>query len=235
MANVNGLPPNWPTGTGLSQACLLKKQLIDRHMPQWSAKMRSAKLKRNTSETKIEAAVNLDGSGKFDIKTGIGFLDHMLAQLAKHARIDLTVRAKGDLHIDQHHTTEDCGIVLGQVVRAALGDKRGIRRYGHAYIVMDEAMSRVALDISGRPYLVWRVEFSQTKVGDMDTELFQEWFRAFAQNAGFTLHVEAIYGDNNHHIVEACYKALAKALREAVAIDGSFADDIPSTKGTLSG
>ncbi len=197
--------------------------------------MRNAKLKRETSETKIEVAINLDGAGECDIDTGIGFLDHMLAQLAKHALIDIKIRARGDLEIDMHHTMEDCGIALGQAVREALGDKRGIVRYGHGFVAMDEALSRVALDISGRPYLVWKVAFSQAKLGDLDTELFQEWFQAFAQNAGITLHVETLYGDNNHHIVESCYKALARALREAMAIDRARARDMPSTKGTLSG
>ena len=197
--------------------------------------MRSAKLKRETSETKIDVKVNLDGSGSHDIETGIGFLDHMLTQLAKHGMVDITLRAKGDLHIDMHHTTEDCGIALGQAVKQALGDKRGITRYAHSYVAMDEALSRVALDISGRPFLVWNVDFSKSKIGEMDTELFQEWFQAFAQHAGVTLHVEALYGDNNHHIVEACYKALARALRQAIAIDPDCADEIPSTKGTLDG
>jgi imidazoleglycerol-phosphate dehydratase len=197
--------------------------------------MRTAKLKRETSETKIDVSINLDGSGSYDIETGIGFLDHMLTQLAKHGMIDITLRAKGDLHIDMHHTTEDCGIALGQAVSEAIGDKRGINRYAHSYVAMDEALSRVSLDISGRPYLVWKVQFSKAKIGEMDTELFQEWFQAFAQNAGITLHVEALYGDNNHHIVEACFKALARALRQAVAIDADRADEIPSTKGTLNG
>lgn len=195
--------------------------------------MRSAKLKRTTNETDIEAVFTLDGSGQYDVQTGVGFLDHMLEQLAKHGRFDLTLRAKGDLHIDMHHTTEDCGIALGQAFAQALGDKRGITRYGHAYVPMDEALSRVAVDLSGRPYLVWKVDLSHSKIGDMDTELFREWFHAFAQNAGITLHVEALDGDNNHHIVEACFKALARALSIAVAIDPRAGGEIPSTKGTL--
>jgi imidazoleglycerol-phosphate dehydratase len=195
--------------------------------------MRQAELKRKTSETQIEAAIDLDGKGAFDIATGIGFLDHMLEQLAKHSRIDLKLKAKGDLHIDMHHTTEDCGIVLGQAVKQALGEKRGISRYAHAYVAMDEALTRVAIDVSGRPHLVWRGSLTQAKIGDMDSELFREWFHAFAQNAGITLHVEILYGDNNHHMVEASFKALARALRRAVALDPEAGGEIPSTKGTL--
>jgi imidazoleglycerol-phosphate dehydratase len=197
-------------------------------------KARKATIDRQTKETKIAATIDLDGTGVYDIETGIGFLDHMLEQLARHALIDITLRAKGDLHIDFHHTTEDSGIVLGQVVAKALGDKVGITRYASIDLVMDEALTRCAIDVSGRPYLIWKVAFSQPKVGDMDTELFKEWFQAFAQNAGITLHIENLYGDNNHHIVETCFKALARTLRSAIAIDPRQADKVPSTKGTLS-
>ena len=197
--------------------------------------MRSAEIKRKTTETDVEVSLNLDGTGVYDIETGIGFLDHMLEQLSKHSLIDLKLRVAGDLHIDMHHTTEDSGIAIGQALSKALGERRGIRRYAHAYLPMDEAMSRAAIDVSGRPYLIWKVAFTGPKIGDMDTELFKEWFRAFAQNAGITLHMENLYGDNNHHIVESCYKALARALRGAVEIDPRMADAIPSTKGTLGG
>ncbi len=197
-------------------------------------KVRKATVDRQTKETKIAATVNLDGSGIYDIETGVGFLDHMLEQLARHALIDITLRAKGDLHIDFHHTTEDSGIVLGQALAKALGDKVGITRYASIDLAMDEALTRCAIDVSGRPYLIWKVAFSQPKVGDMDTELFKEWFQAFAQNAGITLHIENLYGDNNHHIVETCFKALARTLRMAIAIDPRQADKVPSTKGTLS-
>ncbi len=197
--------------------------------------MRKAKIERNTNETKIGVSVNLDGTGKADIATGIGFLDHMLEQVARHSKIDITLKAQGDLHVDQHHTTEDSGIALGQAVAQALGDKKGITRFASCYLPMDEALSRVAVDISGRPYLVWNVEFSRSKVGDMDTELFREWFQAFAQNAELTCHVENLYGENNHHIVESCYKGLARALGDAVAIDAGQPDVVPSTKGTLAG
>lgn len=195
--------------------------------------MRQATVKRKTSETAIELSLDLDGAGRAEIATGIGFLDHMLDLLARHSLIDLTVKAEGDLHIDFHHTAEDVGIALGQALKQALGDKRGIIRYASLDMPMDETLTRVALDISGRPYLVWRVEFSRPKVGEMDTELFREWFQAFAVNAGLTLHVECLYGDNNHHIAESCFKGLARALRAAVAIDARRADAIPSTKGTL--
>ncbi len=195
--------------------------------------MREASVARNTKETEIEVRVNLDGDGVYDVATGIGFLDHMLEQLSRHGLIDLAVKAVGDLHIDYHHTTEDSGIAIGQAVKQALGDRRGIVRYGCATIPMDETLSRVTIDISGRPYLVWRVEFSRAKLGDMDTELFKEWFQAFAQAAGMTVHVENLYGENNHHIVESCFKALARALKQAVAIDPRSADAVPSTKGTL--
>lgn len=195
--------------------------------------MRQAAITRTTTETAIGVAVNLDGSGVYDVATGIGFLDHMLAQLSRHSLIDIKLHAKGDLHIDFHHTTEDTGIALGQAVAQALGDKKGITRFGHAYAPMDETLSRVALDISGRPYLVWKVDFRRDKLGDMDTELFKEWFGAFAQHAGITLHVENLYGENNHHIIESCFKALARALRTALAIDPRAADSVPSTKGSL--
>jgi len=197
--------------------------------------MRTAKVERKTNETTIAVEVNLDGTGAFNIDTGIGFLDHMLEQLSKHSLIDITLKAKGDLHIDMHHTTEDCGIAIGQAIAKALGDRRGIGRYASAYLPMDETLVRIALDISGRPFLIWKAEFSQPKVGDFDTELFREWFQAFAQNAGITLHVEALYGDNNHHIAESCFKGLARSLRQAVEIDQRQADVIPSTKGSLSG
>ena len=196
-------------------------------------KKRKASISRDTAETKISASVNLDGTGNYDIQTGIGFLDHMLEQLSRHSLIDITLKADGDLHIDQHHTTEDCGIVLGQAVKKALGDKAGIRRYADVQLPMDETLTRVALDVSGRPFLVWNVTFSKAKVGDFDTELFQEWFQAFAQNSGITLHVENVYGVNNHHIAETCYKALARALRQAVEHDDRQGNRIPSTKGAL--
>jgi imidazoleglycerol-phosphate dehydratase len=195
--------------------------------------MRKAEIVRKTNETDIAVSVNLDGTGVYDMATGIGFLDHMLDQLAKHSLIDIAVRAKGDLHIDFHHTAEDVGIALGEAVKQALGDKKGIRRYASADLVMDGTLTRVALDVSGRPFLVWKVEFSRDKVGEMDTELFREWFQAFAMNAGITLHVETFYGDNNHHIAESAFKALARALRDAVEIDPRAPGRIPSTKGTL--
>jgi imidazoleglycerol-phosphate dehydratase len=197
--------------------------------------MRKATIDRKTKETQITAEVALDGTGSYDIRTGVGFLDHMLEQLARHSLIDITLRADGDLHVDQHHTAEDCGIVLGQAVAKALGDKTGITRYASVYLPMDEAMTRVALDISGRPFLIWKVAFPTQKIGDMDTELFREWFQAFAQNAGITLHVENLYGENSHHIAETCYKGLARALRVAIAIDAAQADRLPTTKGTLGG
>jgi imidazoleglycerol-phosphate dehydratase len=197
--------------------------------------MRTASIERNTKETEIKVELNLDGTGEYNIETGIGFLDHMLEQLSRHGLIDLTVKAKGDLHIDGHHTTEDVGIAIGAAVRKALGERRGITRYGAAYTPMDETLSRVTLDISGRPYLVWKVDFTRDKLGDMDTELFKEWFEAFAGAAGITLHVENLYGVNNHHIIESIYKALARALREACEIDARKGDAIPSTKGTLGG
>lgn len=197
--------------------------------------MRTASRTRTTKETDISVIVNLDGSGSYDVKTGIGFLDHMLEQLSRHSLIDLTVRCKGDLHIDGHHTTEDVGIAIGAAVKEALGDMRGITRYGHAYIPMDECLTRAALDISGRPFLVFKVDFERDKIGDMDTELFEEWYRAFAFALGATLHVENLYGQNNHHKIESSFKALARALRVSIEVDSRKADSIPSTKGTLGG
>ena len=194
---------------------------------------RRAKIDRTTKETQIRAAVDLDGGGQAQGATGIGFLDHMIEQLAKHGLIDIELEAKGDLHIDQHHTVEDTGIVLGQAVAKALGDRAGIRRYGAALIPMDEALTRVALDASNRPYLVWKVAFKRPSIGGVDSELFQEWFRAFAQNAGLTLHVENLYGENHHHIIESCFKGLARALRQAVEPDPRAGGAVPSTKGSL--
>jgi len=194
---------------------------------------RQATVDRSTKETKIKATVDLDGTGAYDIATGIGFLDHMLEQLARHALIDITLKAKGDLHIDFHHTTEDCGIVLGQAIAKALGDKQGIARYADVHLPMDETLTRVAVDVSGRPYLVWDVTFPRPKLGEMDTELFREFFQAFAQNAGITLHVANLYGENSHHIAETCFKGLARALRAAIAIDPRQAGRVPSTKGSL--
>ena len=194
---------------------------------------RSATIKRETKETQIEATINLDGIGAYNISTGSGFLDHMLEQLARHSLIDIDLSAKGDLHIDFHHTAEDSGIVLGQALAQALGDRKGITRYADCHLVMDETLTRCAIDVSGRPYLIWQVEFSRDKVGEMDTELFREWFQAFAQNAGITLHIATPYGENNHHIAETCFKALARTLRKAVEIDPRQADRIPSTKGSL--
>jgi imidazoleglycerol-phosphate dehydratase len=196
---------------------------------------RTATIERKTKETDIKVSVDLDGTGAFDIKTGVGFLDHMLEQLARHSLIDITLRVKGDLHIDQHHTVEDTGIALGQAVAAALGERKGISRYADVHLAMDEALTRVALDVSGRPYLVWKVEFTRPKVGELDTELFREWFQAFAQNAGVTLHVATLYGENSHHIAETCYKGLARALREAISEDARQAGRVPSTKGRLTG
>lgn len=197
--------------------------------------MRTASLSRKTNETAISVSVNLDGTGVADIATGVGFFDHMLTQVARHGMIDLTVRAEGDLHIDDHHTVEDVGIAFGQCVRQALGDKRGITRYASAYLPMDEALTRCALDISGRPFLVFRTTFHTAKIGTFDTQLVEEWFRAFAMQSGITLHVETLYGSNDHHIAESCFKALARALRTAVSIDAAQADRVPSTKGVLEG
>jgi imidazoleglycerol-phosphate dehydratase len=197
--------------------------------------MRTASIKRKTKETDVEVEINLDGTGAADMSTGIGFFDHMLDLLARHSRIDMTVKAKGDLHIDHHHTTEDVGIALGAAVKQALGDMKGITRYASLHMPMDETLTRVALDISGRPFLVFKAEFARDKVGTFDTELVREWFQAFAMNAGITLHVETLYGTNDHHISESCFKGLARALRSAVAIDPRAAGEIPSTKGTLGG
>lgn len=195
--------------------------------------MRTAQLRRDTSETKISVSVNLDGTGVYRIHTGVGFFDHMLEQLSRHSLIDIELSCEGDLHIDQHHTVEDSALALGSAIAQALGDKRGIRRYGDALSPMDETLTRVALDISGRPWLVWKTAFTQVRLGEMDTELFQHWFHSFAQTAGITLHVETLYGDNNHHIAESAFKGLARALRQAIEIDPRKADAIPSTKGTL--
>ncbi|MDP6953142.1 MAG: imidazoleglycerol-phosphate dehydratase HisB [Alphaproteobacteria bacterium] len=195
--------------------------------------MRKATLERATRETKVEVTVDLDGSGRYEVATGVGFLDHMLEQLSRHSLIDLAVKAEGDLHIDQHHTTEDTGIVIGGAVAEALGDRVGIRRWGEATVPMDETLTRVAIDLSQRPYLVWRVNLPRPKVGEMDTELFKEWFQAFAQAAGATLHVENLYGENSHHIIESCFKGLARSLRNAVEIDERAAAKVPSTKGVL--
>ncbi|MBN8819033.1 MAG: imidazoleglycerol-phosphate dehydratase HisB [Sphingomonas sp.] len=197
--------------------------------------MRSAEIRRKTGETDIEVRVNLDGTGVYSVSTGIGFLDHMLEQLSRHSLIDLEVKAVGDLHIDQHHTTEDTGIAVGEAIAKALADKRGITRYGEAHAPMDETLTRVALDISGRPWLVWKVEIGMPRLGEWDTELIEHWFQSFAQSAGITLHVENLYGSNNHHIVESCFKGLARALRQAVELDPRKGDAIPSTKGTLGG
>lgn len=200
-----------------------------------AAIMRTATIRRDTTETQILVELNLDGAGVYEVSTGIGFLDHMLEQLSRHSLIDLKVDAKGDLHIDQHHTTEDTAIAIGEALSKALGDRKGITRYGHAYAPMDETLSRVALDISGRPFTVWKAEFSQKRLGDFDTELFEHWFQSFAQAAGITLHVETLHGRNNHHIIESIFKATARALRTAVEIDPRKADSVPSTKGTLGG
>ena len=197
--------------------------------------MRKASIKRATKETDIEVAVDLDGTGASNVATGIGFLDHMLDLLARHSRIDITAKAKGDLHIDHHHTTEDVGIALGQAVKQALGDMMGITRYASVYMPMDEALTRVAVDVSGRPFLVFKSQFVRDKVGTFDTELVNEWFQAFAMNSGVTLHVETLYGSNDHHIAESCFKGLARALRTALAIDPRAKDEVPSTKGRLGG
>jgi imidazoleglycerol-phosphate dehydratase len=195
--------------------------------------MRTATISRKTSETSIDVTVNLDGTGQYQVSTGIGFLDHMLEQLSRHSLIDMQVKAIGDLHIDQHHTTEDTGIAIGEAVLKALGDKKGITRYGTAYAPMDETLTRCSLDISGRPWTVFKAEFCTPRLGEWDTEMIEHWFQSFATSAGITLHVENLYGTNNHHIVESCYKALARALRQAVEIDPRKSDAIPSTKGTL--
>ncbi len=195
--------------------------------------MRQASVARNTTETRIKASVDLDGTGEYDVATGIGFLDHMIAQLSRHSLIDITLKAEGDLHIDFHHTTEDSAIVLGQAVAEALGERKGIRRFGEALSAMDETLTRVVIDASNRPYLIWNVELRRDKLGEMDNELFKEWFQAFAQHGGLTLHVETLYGENSHHIVESCYKGLARALRQAIEIDPRKAGAVPSTKGSL--
>ena len=195
--------------------------------------MRKYSVNRKTKETTIEVNVNLDGKGKSDIKTGIGFLDHMLDQISKHSLIDISIKAKGDLHVDLHHTTEDSALAFGEALNKALGERKGIKRFGQALSAMDETLSRVVVDCSNRPYLVWKVNFTISQLGEMDTELFKEWFQAFSQSSGITLHVENLYGDNNHHIIESCFKGLARALREAVSIDFKRTNEIPSTKGSL--
>ena len=195
--------------------------------------MRKYSVNRKTKETTIEVKVNLDGKGKSDIKTGIGFLDHMLDQISKHSLIDISIKAKGDLHVDLHHTTEDSALALGEALNKALGERKGIKRFGQALSAMDETLSRVVVDCSNRPYLVWKVNFTISQLGEMDTELFKEWFQAFSQSSGITLHVENLYGENNHHIIESCFKGLARALREAVSIDIKRTNEIPSTKGSL--
>ncbi len=197
--------------------------------------MRTATIERHTKETNITATWNIDGTGEYDISTGIGFLDHMLEQLSRHGLMDITLKATGDLHIDAHHTTEDCGIVLGMALKKALGDRKGITRYGHAYIPMDETLTRGAVDLSGRPYLVWNVTFSQSQLGSIDTELFREWFQGFTFALGANVHIETLYGVNNHHKIESCYKALARALRVACTLDERQAGMVPSTKGMLQG
>ncbi len=196
--------------------------------------MRTAKIERKTAETDISVEINLDGTGVYDNKTGVGFFDHMLDQLSRHALIDMTVRASGDLHIDDHHTVEDVGIALGKAVAQAIGDKRGIVRYGSCMLVMDDTLVRAALDMSGRAYLIWKVDFTASKIGAFDTELVREFFTAFAMNAGMNLHIERLDGINSHHIAEASFKAVARALRDALETDPRKADAIPSTKGTLS-
>jgi len=210
-------------------------QARSKSKPSAKALSRRASIERKTRETRIAATLNLDGTGESDIATGIGFLDHMLDQLARHSLIDVKLKAEGDLHIDFHHTTEDSGYVVGEAVAKALGDRRGIMRWGEALVPMDETLTRVALDLSNRPYLIWKVKFTRPKLGEMDTELFNEWFQAFAQSAGATLHVENLYGENNHHIVESCFKGLARALRQAVAFDPRRLGAVPSTKGVLGG
>lgn len=195
--------------------------------------MRTGTIRRTTHETSIEVNLNLDGTGVYNVSTGIGFLDHMLEQLSRHSLVDLSVQAVGDLHVDQHHTTEDTGIAIGEALAQALGDKRGITRYGSAYAPMDETLTRCALDISGRPWLVFKADFGTPRLGEWDTELIEHWFHSFAQGAAITLHIENLYGANNHHVVESCFKALARALRQAVEIDPRKADSIPSTKGML--
>jgi imidazoleglycerol-phosphate dehydratase len=222
-------------GAGGSQYELLKERRIQNNTMTGPGElsMRQATVERHTKETRISASVFLDGEGKYDVSTGIGFLDHMLEQLSRHSLIDISLKAEGDLHVDHHHTTEDSAIVLGQAFSKALGERKGITRYGAALIPMDETLTRVALDASNRPYLIWKVDFTRDKLGEMDTELFREWFQAFAQHGGLTLHVETLYGLNNHHIVESSFKGLARALRQAIEIDPRKADAVPSTKGQL--
>lgn len=195
--------------------------------------MRSASVTRKTKETDIAVSVALDGTGTYDVSTGIGFFDHMLEQLSRHSLIDVTVRAKGDLHIDQHHTVEDVGIALGLALKQAMGERRGIERYADVHLPMDETLTRAAVDVSGRPFLVFQIPFSRDKIGDFDTELFEEFFRAFAFNAGLTLHVTTLYGVNNHHMIESAFKAVARALKGALAVDPRQAGSVPSTKGSL--
>jgi len=196
---------------------------------------RTARIERKTSETRIAVEVNLDGTGAYQVSTGIGFLDHMIEQFSRHSLIDITCKIDGDLHVDQHHTTEDSAIAIGQAILQALGDKAGIGRYGMAYSPMDEALCRIALDISGRPWLVWNAAFTQERLGEMDTELFQHWFHSIAQAVGITLHIELLYGENNHHIIKGIFKGFARAMRQAVELDVRKAGAIPSTKGQLGG
>ena len=195
--------------------------------------IRKAKISRKTKETSIAVEVNIDGKGKYKINTGIGFLDHMLEQLSKHSLMDISVKAKGDTHIDLHHTTEDTGIAIGEAINKAAGNRKGIKRYAHALIPMDETLTRVAIDVSNRPYLIWKVELKVEKLGEMDTELFKEWFQAFSQSAGITLHIENVYGENSHHKIESCFKGLARSLKDAFEIDKRIKSSIPSTKGKL--
>jgi len=194
---------------------------------------RKAKISRKTKETSIAVEVNIDGKGKYKIETGIGFLDHMLEQLSKHSLMDISVKAKGDTHIDLHHTTEDTGIAIGEAINKAAGNRKGIKRYAHALIPMDETLTRVAIDVSNRPYLIWKVDLKVERLGEMDTELFKEWFQAFSQSAGITLHIENIYGENSHHKIESCFKGLARSLKDAFEIDKRIKSSIPSTKGKL--
>lgn len=212
-----------------------KVATVFRHKVLAGSAMRNASIERVTNETSVSATVELDGTGKHDIATGVGFFDHMLDQLARHSLIDISVRTKGDLHIDDHHAVEDTGIALGQAIRKALGDLKGVTRYADAYLPMDETLTRAAIDISGRPFLVFKVDFPREKIGTFDTELVREWFQAFAMNAGITLHVETLYGSNAHHIAESCFKALARALKSAIAIDPRLEGQLPTTKGKLGG
>ena len=195
--------------------------------------IRKAKISRKTKETSIVVEINIDGKGKYKIDTGIGFLNHMLEQLSKHSLIDISVKAKGDTHIDLHHTTEDTGIAIGEAISKAAANRKGIKRYGHALIPMDETLTRVAIDVSNRPYLIWKVDLKVEKLGEMDTELFKEWFQAFSQSAGITLHIENIYGENSHHKIESCFKGLARSLKDAFEIDKRIKSSIPSTKGKI--